>query len=72
MTAATAAVDDLLHGVPGLLALTADPDLALGLTARLDQLDAYAAEVDGALTSSALDADALETASAETILRNWR
>jgi glucosamine--fructose-6-phosphate aminotransferase (isomerizing) len=67
VTAATAAVDELLHGVPGLLALTGHPDLAMAITARLDQLDAYAAEVDAALTSSSLDADALEAASAQLI-----
>ena len=67
MTAAAAAVDALLHGVPGLLALTGTPSCRSAITARLDQLDAYAAEVDAELATSSLDPDALETASAELI-----
>ena len=43
---AAGASTTLLHGVPGLLALTATADLPAAITARLDQLDAYAADVD--------------------------
>jgi glucosamine--fructose-6-phosphate aminotransferase (isomerizing) len=67
VTAATTAVDDSLHGVPGVLALSAHADLPAAITARLDQLDAYAGEVDATLATSPLDPDALEAASAELI-----
>ena len=46
VTAAAASVDEALRGVPGLSTLTAHADLPVAITARLDQLDAYAAEVD--------------------------
>ena len=81
VAAAAGAVDEALHGVPGLLALTgnrtesfarsgtrsARTDLPAAITARLDQLDAYAADVDAALAVSTLDPDALEAASADSI-----
>ena len=64
MTAAVDRVDRLLHGLPGVLALVGAPDLAASITARLDQLDAYAAEVDADLATGTHEADALERASA--------
>jgi glucosamine--fructose-6-phosphate aminotransferase (isomerizing) len=44
-----AAVDRALRGEPGVLALAASADLAAALVARLDQLDAFAADVERAL-----------------------
>src|SRR5687768_17604467 len=69
---AAAEVDAALHGLPGVLALADRHDLVASITARLDQLDAYAAEVDGGLAEAALeegglDADALEQANAASI-----
>ena len=60
-------VDTILHGVPGLLALVEHPELIPAIVARLDQLDAYAAEVDAELAADDLDVDALERRSAELI-----
>ncbi len=76
--AATAAalgdVDAALRGLPGVLALADRHDLVAAVTARLDQLDRYAGEVDAQLAAVALtddtggiDADALERASADAI-----
>ena len=72
VAAAAAEVDAALHGLPGVLALADRHDLVASITARLDQLDAYAAEVDAALAEAALeegglDADALEQANAASI-----
>ncbi|MET0145290.1 MAG: SIS domain-containing protein [Ilumatobacteraceae bacterium] len=67
VTRASAEVDRLLRGLPGLLALVDHHELAAGITARLDQLDAYASEIDAVLAQAALDPDALERASAESI-----
>jgi glutamine---fructose-6-phosphate transaminase (isomerizing) len=60
-------VDAMLHGLPGLRALVEHPELVPAITARLDQLDAYASTVDAALAAGDLDADALERASADLI-----
>ncbi len=60
-------VDAVLHGVPGLLALVEHPELVPAIVARLDQLDAYAAEIDAALAVGDLDVDVLERRSAELI-----
>src|SRR5829696_6660801 len=67
VTAAVADVDRRLRGVPGVLALVDRHDLVASMTARLDQLDAYAAEVDAHLATAGLDAEALERASAASI-----
>ena len=66
VTATLSGVDATMHGVPGLLALYGDDRLVAGITARLDQLDAYAAELDEALATT-LDADELEAANAASI-----
>lgn len=42
-------VDALLHGLPGVQAMVGRHELVASLTARLDQLDAFAADVDAAL-----------------------
>ena len=42
VAAAVEAVDEALHGLPGVLALADRHDLVAGLTTRLDQLDGYA------------------------------
>jgi glucosamine--fructose-6-phosphate aminotransferase (isomerizing) len=65
VTAELARLDAALAGVPGLLAVAADRALPAVLTARLDQLDAFAADVEAGLDD--LDADALESASAALI-----
>ena len=65
--AALGEVDALLHGLPGLLALVEHPELVPAIVARLDQLDAYAAEIDAELAAGDLDVDALERRSAELI-----
>ena len=67
VTAAATVVDAALHGVPGVLALTTSADLPLAVTARLDQLDAYAADVDAELATAPLDPDTMEAASADLI-----
>ena len=64
---AVARVDTLLKGVPGVLALLGDADLAVSIVARLDQLDARAAERERELDGSLLPADELERANAELI-----
>ena len=60
-------VDTILHGVPGLLALVEHLELVPAIVARLDQLDAYAAEIDAELAAGDLDVDELERRSAELI-----
>jgi glucosamine--fructose-6-phosphate aminotransferase (isomerizing) len=62
-------VDELLRGLPGVLALVGHVDLVAALTARLDQLDAAAGEIEQRLDANTdrLDADALERANAELI-----
>jgi glucosamine--fructose-6-phosphate aminotransferase (isomerizing) len=67
VAAAASAVDAALHGLPGVLALADRHDLLAAVTARLDQLDAYAAEVEAVLAATEPDADALEAASAASI-----
>src|SRR3954447_7409481 len=57
VAAAARAVDAALHGLPGVIALADRHDLLAAVTARLDQLDAYAAEVDVALARSAIASD---------------
>lgn len=58
-------LDAALGGVPGLAAVAAERTLPAVLTARLDQLDAFAGHVEAGL--DALDAEALEAASAALI-----
>jgi glucosamine--fructose-6-phosphate aminotransferase (isomerizing) len=64
---AAAVVDAALHGLPGVLALADRHDLLAAITARLDQLDAYADEVEAVLAATEPDVDALEAASAASI-----
>jgi glucosamine--fructose-6-phosphate aminotransferase (isomerizing) len=68
-TAHASAVDMALRGLPGVLALVGHVDLVAALTARLDRLDAAAADIERRLDSNAdqLDADTLERANAELI-----
>jgi glucosamine--fructose-6-phosphate aminotransferase (isomerizing) len=65
----TRATDELLRGLPGVLALAGQVDLVAGLTLRLDRLDAAAADIEHRLDANGdhLDADALERANAELI-----
>ena len=72
VVARAAASDALLRGLPGVLALTASVDLVASIVARLDQLDAFAAEVEARLDANddptgVLDAAALEQANADLI-----
>ncbi len=62
-------VDALLRGLPGVLALTRQLDLAAGVTSRLDELDAFAAQEERSLDANddGLDAVELERANAELI-----
>jgi len=74
-----AGVDALLKGLPGVLALAGRVDLVASITARLDELDSFAATIEAELDASALaasgddtddarlDADALEHANADLI-----
>ena len=49
-----AAVDALLKGLPGVLALAGRIDLVASITGRLDQLDAFAAQIESDLDASTL------------------
>jgi glutamine---fructose-6-phosphate transaminase (isomerizing) len=60
-------VDALLKGLPGLMALVDRPQLVAAITARLDQLDAFAAEVDRRLEADDLAPEELERRGAEAI-----
>src|SRR4051794_36065073 len=67
-----AEVDALLRGLPGVAALTARVDLVASIVARLDQLEAFAADVEARLDANddpagILDAAALERANADLI-----
>jgi glucosamine--fructose-6-phosphate aminotransferase (isomerizing) len=63
-----AAVDTLLRGVPGVLALVGRHELVAGITARLDQLDAVVARAEAALEhADGLGPDEVERRSAELI-----
>ncbi len=67
-TAATARCNQLLRGVPGVTALVGRADLAAGMVARLDQLDARADEREREIEADPrLGADEVERASAELI-----
>ena len=60
--------DDLLKGVPGVQALVGRYELVVGITARLDQLDARVAETESRIESDAtLDPDEHERIAAELI-----
>ena len=71
LTAAAAAVrrcDELLKGVPGARALIGRYELAVGIVARLDQLEARAAETENEIESDeALDPDEQERIATELI-----
>jgi glucosamine--fructose-6-phosphate aminotransferase (isomerizing) len=60
-------VDRLLRGVPGVLALCGDRDLASALTARLDQLDAFVEELDRGLEEKGPDDEAFDAEAASLI-----
>jgi glucosamine--fructose-6-phosphate aminotransferase (isomerizing) len=63
------AVDEELHGLPGVLALVGQVDLVAAMTSRLDRLDAIAGEIEHRLDANTegLDADGLERANADLI-----
>ena len=60
-------IDALLKGLPGVMALVDRPQLVAAITARLDQLDAFVAEVDRQLEVDGLPADEIERRGAEAI-----
>jgi glutamine---fructose-6-phosphate transaminase (isomerizing) len=60
VTPPIAAVDRLLRGLPGVLALAGRPDAVASITARLDQLDAFVAAVDADLDAGGDGLDAVE------------
>ena len=64
-----AAVDAALKGLPGVLALAGKVDLVASIIARVDQLTAFAAQIEAELDANGagLDADALEHANADLI-----
>ena len=53
--------NSLLKGVPGVRALLDHRELALGITARLDRVDAVVAEEDSVLESGVVSGDELES-----------
>src|SRR5215207_5623835 len=53
-------VDAQLKGFPGVSALVDRHELVSAITARLDQVDAFAASLEQALESSELTADEIE------------
>jgi glucosamine--fructose-6-phosphate aminotransferase (isomerizing) len=70
MASQVRAVDDALHGLPGVMALAYQVDVRAALNARLDLLDAFVAEAEAEADldeSSAPGADELERANAELI-----
>ncbi|MFT6290115.1 MAG: glucosamine--fructose-6-phosphate aminotransferase (isomerizing), partial [Ilumatobacter sp.] len=62
-------VNAALHGLPGVLALSGQPELVAALTTRLDRLDTFAKEREVELDANVgqLSADDLEAANAELI-----
>jgi glucosamine--fructose-6-phosphate aminotransferase (isomerizing) len=67
VVAELAAVDALLHGVPGVRALADRHELVAAVTGRLDRLDAHVERLDAELEAASLGADELERRSAEAI-----
>ncbi|MGI9051529.1 MAG: SIS domain-containing protein [Ilumatobacteraceae bacterium] len=70
VTASLRRVDAMLRGTPGVLALADHHELVVSITSRLDQLDAYVAEIQATLAREAsdeLDADEVERANAAAI-----
>ncbi|HEX6658180.1 MAG TPA: SIS domain-containing protein, partial [Ilumatobacter sp.] len=67
VTITLAEIDALLKGLPGLIALVDRPQLVAAITAGLDQLDAFAVDVDRRLEVDDLAADELELRGAESI-----
>jgi glutamine---fructose-6-phosphate transaminase (isomerizing) len=62
-------VDEALRGLPGVLALVGHVDVVAAITARLDQLDAAASDIERGLDANAerLGAEDLERANARLI-----
>jgi glucosamine--fructose-6-phosphate aminotransferase (isomerizing) len=69
LTGRIADVDRRLRGVPGLLALAGRPDAVAAITARLDRLDAHAADIETTLDANVdgLGPEQLEVANADLI-----
>ncbi len=68
-TSQARSVDELLRGLPGVMALVGHVDLVAALTARLDHFDAAAADIEQRLDANVdqLDAEGLEVANARLI-----
>jgi glutamine---fructose-6-phosphate transaminase (isomerizing) len=60
-------VDALLKGVPGVTALIDRHELVAAITARADQLDAFATDIDRELEAGTVDGDELERRNVESI-----
>jgi glucosamine--fructose-6-phosphate aminotransferase (isomerizing) len=67
LTHEVAAVDRMLRGLPGVLALVDRHELVSAITTRLDELDSVVADAERALEASDVDADELEVAGARLI-----
>ncbi len=68
VTAELRRVDDVLHGLPGVVALTTGVEVVAGIVARLDQLDAAAATEEHRIEAlGAAPSDELERANAGLI-----
>ena len=64
---AVAATDARLRGLPGLLALADHHELVSRVEGRLDELEAFADEIDHQIESGILGADDIEGTSAELV-----
>ncbi|HEX4983979.1 MAG TPA: glucosamine-6-phosphate synthase, partial [Ilumatobacteraceae bacterium] len=64
---AVAATDVRLRGLPGLLALADHHELVSRVESRLDELEAFADEIDDQIESGILGADDIESASASLV-----
>jgi glucosamine--fructose-6-phosphate aminotransferase (isomerizing) len=60
-------VDARLRGVPGLLALADHHELVSRVESRLDELEAFADEVDGQIEAGVVSVDEIESASARLV-----
>ena len=67
VTLELAGVDELLRGVPGVLALADHHDTVAAITARLDQLDAVAHDLDARLEAGGHDPETVELMSARSL-----
>ncbi|MEY3167868.1 MAG: putative glucosamine-6-phosphate synthase, partial [Actinomycetota bacterium] len=60
-------VNELLKGVPGVLALMDNHELTASITSRLDQVASVVAQLEATLEKSEVDAEELEASTAAMI-----